>query len=162
MEAYDARMTPISAVCCVCSEGKLCITLEGRKVFVELGHIITVVIAITLTVGERERGPPLSPSDPFFVVSAEPPHPPVRIRRNVRHTRGPALFHTALDACRWFASAHGRRTLTDRRTRGMGRSVVAFPGRCPRSRDPPRPVASDGSPIPPRPQIAPRSRAASP
>ncbi|KAJ8511326.1 hypothetical protein OPV22_001760 [Ensete ventricosum] len=69
-------MTPISAVCCVCSEGKLCITLEGRKVFVELGHIITVVIAITLTVGERERGPPLSPSDPFFVVSAEPPHPP--------------------------------------------------------------------------------------
>ncbi|RWW89562.1 hypothetical protein BHE74_00001446 [Ensete ventricosum] len=103
MEAYDARMTPISAVCCVCSEGKLCITLEGRKVFVELGHIITVVIAITLTVGERERGPPLSPSDPFFVVAAEPPHPPVRIRRNVRHTRSPALFHTALDACRWFA-----------------------------------------------------------
>ncbi|RWV95639.1 hypothetical protein GW17_00041725 [Ensete ventricosum] len=118
MEAYDARMTPISAVCCVCSEGKLCITLEGRKVFVELGHIITVVIAITLTVGERERGPPLSPSDPFFVVSAEPPHPPVRIRRNVRHTRSPALFHTALDACRWFAcprdTVHGTYTFENK------------------------------------------------
>lgn len=52
--------------------------------------------------GIRGSGARLSSPDPFFVVSAEAP---VRKRQNVRHTRGPALFHPALDAWRCYASS---------------------------------------------------------